>query len=240
MLNKEEVLKELRQFMLSYADSIGRIYGRALTVPNDLDPSVSTLWSTIERAYQYGIEGLGHGVGCGVDGRKGPVDGEVTDADMFLHGLSSENMQLFMEEDSVRFPHKCQRIINTAIARHVLDDGYRDLCWDEVPESGYLTIHEVALLADMDERSVRNAAAAKGDGRLVTEQVGKRSLVEVTEARRWLVGRKGYVPSTPTGSALPPPAPAALSADAMHALTAGAATAGMDLNDFVFRRLLAA
>jgi hypothetical protein len=59
----------------------------------------------------------------------------------------------------------------------------------------HLTLAEVALLANMDERSVRNAANPKLTNPLKTEQVGQRSLVRPDEARRWLAGRKGYVPT---------------------------------------------
>ena len=47
----------------------------------------------------------------------------------------------------------------------------------------------------MDEKSVRNAANPKLPDPLRTTQVGRRSLVEPEEARRWLVGRKGFVPT---------------------------------------------
>jgi hypothetical protein len=57
----------------------------------------------------------------------------------------------------------------------------------------YLTLFEVALLANMDERSVRNAANPKLPDPLKTNQVGKRSLVNPEEARRWLAGRKGFI-----------------------------------------------
>ena len=47
----------------------------------------------------------------------------------------------------------------------------------------------------MDVRSVRNAANPKVNNPLVTETVGKRSLVTPQEAKRWLVGRKGFIPT---------------------------------------------
>ena len=55
-----------------------------------------------------------------------------------------------------------------------------------------LSVAEVAALADMDERSVRNAMNPKLPDPLVTEAFGKRSFIAASEARRWLAGRKGY------------------------------------------------
>ena len=47
----------------------------------------------------------------------------------------------------------------------------------------------------MDERSVRNAANPKLPNHLMTEPVGRRSLVRPKEARRWLALRKGFIPT---------------------------------------------
>jgi hypothetical protein len=237
MLRKEEVLDELKVFLVSYADSISRIYGAALPMPEELDPTASTLWQTVVRAYEYGVEGkqVSHFLGT----PDVTVDPEVSDADSFFHALSSDYMGNFLSEDGVGFPRKCERVINMAIARHVLYGGLRDLSWEAsgFEEGGYLSIGEVALLADMDERSVRNAAANKGEGRLMTEQVGKRSLVEIGEAKRWLAGRKGFVPSVGTEAA---PVPPSMSAATMQSLVEGAAAAGLSLDEFVQKRLLAA
>jgi hypothetical protein len=236
-MTKDEMQEELRAFLDSYAESITRIYGRAVLMPENLDPTKTNLWKTGETCYEYGVNG------CRKHPRsdlgRGTLPPEVSDADAFLHGLSSEHMQSFMDEDAARFPFKCQRVINAAIARHVLDGGLRDLVWEpNMPEGGYLTIGEVALLADMDERSVRNAAAkTNGEGRLLTEAFGKRSYVEVTEARRWLNGRKGFVATTSGEARTPVPT---LSAEILEALAQKAAAADLGLDDYVRQRLLAA
>jgi len=47
----------------------------------------------------------------------------------------------------------------------------------------------------MDEKSVRNAANPKVNDPLKTETIGKRSLVTPQEAKRWLAGRKGFIPT---------------------------------------------
>lgn len=96
------------------------------------------------------------------------------------------------------------------------DAGYFDLCLDVVgldanEETGFLadmisrwtarydldegselSIAQVALLADMNERSVRNATLLEGEGRLT---VKPDQAVGNIEARRWLAGRRGFRPT---------------------------------------------
>lgn len=53
-----------------------------------------------------------------------------------------------------------------------------------------LSVREIALLADMSERSVRNAMTADGPNRLAASTDGT---VDNLEAHRWLEGRRGFV-----------------------------------------------
>lgn len=239
MLAKEDVFSELNEFLNGYAESVARIYGAALPVPSDLDPTQSRLWATLEMAYAFGIEGTVAPQDFNLSLADGALNPDVSDADSLFHGLSSLEMQTVMAEDAVRFPSKCAKVINTAIARHILHGGERDLVWEaDLPSSEYLTIGEVALLANMDERSVRNAATkGAGEGRLITDQIGKRSLVEIAAAQSWLNARKGFVP-TLIGSAKRR-APM-LSPQTMQALALEADAAGLGLDDFVRQRLLSA
>lgn len=57
-----------------------------------------------------------------------------------------------------------------------------------------LTISELALLAGIDERTVRNAAST-GKKTLKTIKVGSSTMIESAEAERWLSGRRGYRPT---------------------------------------------
>lgn len=56
-----------------------------------------------------------------------------------------------------------------------------------------LSIGEIALLADMSERSVKNATSAEGENRLVQNDNGT---VDNAEALRWLKGRRGFKATT--------------------------------------------
>jgi len=65
-------------------------------------------------------------------------------------------------------------------ARHNLDHGSE------------LHVAEIALLAEMNERSVRNAASLEGSTRLAIQAD---QTVANAEARRWLAGRRGFRPT---------------------------------------------
>lgn len=211
--SKEDVQAELRKFMVGFARSIERMYGNnsgggLLGHPgksaSDIDfedarIEDSDLWFGVTRMYDYGIRGIR------LANAIRDVDVPESDVEMFFLAIDNGWMELYLQEDGAHLPRLSIRTAQTAIARVVLDGGVRyTLPGDVHEESGYLTIGEVALLADMDERSVRNAANPKLPDRLVTKNFGRRTLVDIHDARRWLTGRKGFVP---TKDFVPPPAP---------------------------------
>jgi hypothetical protein len=59
--------------------------------------------------------------------------------------------------------------------------------------SGYLTLKEIALLGQMSERAVRNAAQPTAADRLQTRKEQSQTVVDSEEALRWLKGRRGFV-----------------------------------------------
>lgn len=192
VITKQEVMEQLEAFLQGYLDSIGRVYGRALPLPDTVQADQSPLWQTVSHMYDYGVLGqrgdLTH-LGAGE-----LLNADFSDAEMFLLGAAGDAMQLLLQEDSVPAPTLALRVARMAVARHVLEGGQRDTCFEGCPVEGYLTIAEVALLADMDERSVRNAASGQAPT-LATENIEKRTFVPIAEARRWLAGRKGFVPA---------------------------------------------
>lgn len=226
---KEDLKAELRVFMLGFARSVERMFvpgcGAAMlglapgtnlhdVVPEQIDSTgnTSTLWCTVLSMYDFGIQGLrvpGSLYGARADGHSQIMDADECDVEMFLTGL--ESLELYFLEDAVPRPELAIRTVLTAAARHVLEGGARDVIHEGQVETGYLTFQDVALLADMDERSVRNAANPKLPDPLVTESFGKRTVIAVGEARRWLAGRKGFVPTRDVG-ALPKAAPDPLAA----------------------------
>lgn len=215
---KQEVMAELHEFMCGFAESVSRMYSqrvvpamlglpeaKAKTLGNHPENGATFedtwLWRTVYKMYDYAFYGLPHReLGAG------PVDGCEADAELFMTMIDTKWAECYLAEDSVTIPKKVVRTINTAVARHVLDGGERYIDHDagdgNGPPTDMLTIHEVALLADMDERSVRNACNPKLPGALKTKQYGKRTLVHPEDAKAWLIGRKGYVPPR---EASPPP-----------------------------------
>lgn len=67
---------------------------------------------------------------------------------------------------------------------------------DEPTALNALTIRQIALLAGMEEMSVRTAASRKGPNQLQTFKEDTRTLVRVEDARVWLKARGKYVPIT--------------------------------------------
>lgn len=61
---------------------------------------------------------------------------------------------------------------------------------------GYLTLLEIAFLAQMNEKSVRNATQPTAPDRLYTRKEGVRTVVDSQEALRWLKGRRNFKPTT--------------------------------------------
>lgn len=205
MFTKSEMQVELREFMVGFTKSLSRMYGShtegaLLGMPgvSKIDTELAAaaiektpLWYAVCDMYDYGV--CGRWTHLHDEFKHDIAHPEYLDAEMFLRGLSS--LALYLDEDAVNIPKLAVQTVQTAIARHILDGGqrwtdYEDTAWD------HLTFAELALLADMDERSVRNAANPKIPGALVTTAVGKRSVIAVEEARRWLSGRKGFVPSS--------------------------------------------
>ena len=200
--SKKDLQTELREFMLGYARSVERLFnnrcggymvgcgGREIwdVEPKDVQVEESWLWKTAMGMYDYGV------LGGRAEGKIHQIDGPEEDVQLFLWAINSDGMKLYFEEDEVRWPRLTNRTVRMAIARHVLD-GEDRVIFREDEENGHLSFSELALLADMEETSVRNAANSKLPSPLVTKNFGKRTLIAVEDARRWLTGRKGFVPT---------------------------------------------
>jgi len=93
---------------------------------------------------------------------------------------------------------KCLLMAKLAAARGVLEGGERFLLSrgsdgsDESHDS--LTIRDVALLAGMEEMSVRNAANPKLPNPLVTTKDGNSTYITPANAKAWLESRGRYIP----------------------------------------------
>lgn len=126
-----------------------------------------------------------------IDGRIPAID-LVYDLDD-LGTFVGQALALSYHSGEVETPICTLRVFDTTWARLKLDSGNDcPAVWEFDSGSG-LTLFEVALLAGMSERSVRNATLASARDRLKTSAAGSRVLVSPPEALRWLRGRRGFV-----------------------------------------------
>jgi hypothetical protein len=111
---------------------------------------------------------------------------EIQDLLVFMEGTpraggvsSGGEMHRFMTPDGF-----CRIVADTAQARLKLERSS-----DET-----FSPRELALLANMSEGAVRMAMSDKGDHALRAVPGAKPIAVELAEAKRWLFGRRGFVP----------------------------------------------
>ncbi|MGE1083692.1 hypothetical protein ACQJ0O_15865 [Pseudomonas shirazensis] len=99
-------------------------------------------------------------------------------------------------------PKGLEKILFHALIRARLDlDTYPAFQNDEAlpmflsgeDNSGYLTLKEIAVLGQMTERAVRNAAQPTAADQLKTRKEQNQTVVDSDEALRWLKGRRGFI-----------------------------------------------
>ena len=113
---------------------------------------------------------------------------EVQDLLIFMDGTprvggigSGGETHRFMTPDGY-----CRMVADAAFARWKLE-------W-KGDHSETFTTRELALLANMTEGAVRMANSDKSDNRLKSIPGSKPVAVEFDEAKRWLSGRRGFIP----------------------------------------------
>lgn len=241
--SKYAMQEELLAFLSLFGKGVAALYGvhdYAWTEKEAIEHS--PVWEAVSEMYDYGMEGIP--TGDLVPG--GRIIGLHAHVEVFFHGLDTPNMKAYLEQDENTLPRLAMLTVQSAVARMVLDGGRR--CSDFGANQygvvngdyGYLTLAEVALLANMDERSVRNAANPKLSDPLKTEQIGKRSLVTPEEARRWLAGRKGFIPTRACEvhvTQRPPEFDLQLAPELVEAIEREAKKAGLSFNAY-FKKVL--
>lgn len=232
---KTSMQEQLLRFIQGYASSVDRVLSTRISdeMEDVTRAQATTLWRVSEMFYDYGVDGIPiEGLGAGYT-----IDAELADVELFLNHI--ESLDPYLYEDDVQLPYLARRAARTAAARHVLEGGER-YTYEIEDAIGYLGLAEVALLANMDEKSVRNAANTKNPDPLRTETVGKRSMVSIEEARRWLVGRKGFVPTksgTPSERAVTAMTALELPSSTVEHLRAKATEAGVSVQEYIQKYL---
>jgi hypothetical protein len=204
---KAELHNEIRTYMCAFADCLERVYfmgaGWGLLgldskdypkteiydlKPEDIDVNKFYITDMLDELYEYGVSGRRN-----VHFDWLPDD---DDAVFFLQGL--DEFPLMYENTMESIPTAfSDHTVKMARARWILDEG-SGMDMNEAGDwirLGVLTLNDVALLANMDEKSVRNAANPKHKNHLKTFNHGARTYVDVEDARAWLQQRRGFKPT---------------------------------------------
>lgn len=196
---KQEFEDELRTLILADATRIQMVTGdhdlalKYLNLPADADTELDVVDGYLWSQYDIKQHGLYQFMNWLYDYAYYPKAEHIT-ADMndyiytgqvFIDALMRENgiVTAPLEYGDETIKGACLAVIQTAYARWGIDIG-------EVP---YFELRHLALLADMSLASVRNATSAKDVDQLKAEKQGKRQMVSLAEAKKWLRGRRGYV-----------------------------------------------
>jgi len=153
---------------------------------------------SVEQFYDYGLLGIRN---------IPPVDSDGANEWTFAYGLIWDTSNSFLISESCNgdpvSAHKCLHAAKAFFARLVLDGGDRTYLYgDESAPSDMLTIAEVAILAGLDERTVRNATSKSASNRLETAVVESNIFIPREAAQAWLSTKRGFI-QTRVGDELP-------------------------------------
>jgi hypothetical protein len=196
--SKSEMQEELFAFLSRFGGNVAQLYGISNHAWTSREAIEATpFWQAINEMYDFGVMGIPSEELY----PQGHIYGLYAELERFLLGMDTQPMEFYLKKNKNKLPRLALRAVQTAVARIVLEGG-----WRENDHGGrqygmlkgdmnHLTLADVALLANMDERSVRNAANPKLPDPLKTELNDSRTMVPPQEARRWLAGRKGFIPT---------------------------------------------
>ena len=214
---KQEMLTELREIIFQYAritsfviDAEAGFRMLRCEIPENIDdvnnlmsPEISStkfkypfsidkmlITRTVEHFYDYGLQGFNFDIEL-VTGNS-----EWTFAHGFIRDLS-QSMLLIESLNGRRIStDKCLYAAHAFFARIVLNGGERCSLEDNTtpyePDNG-LTLREIAILADLDERTIRNATSKNSTNRLETFMYGSGVYVSREVALAWLATKRGFV-----------------------------------------------
>lgn len=157
----------------------------------DFDPKEWEIVETMDRLYDYAINGEAR-----VPLHQMADETEYTFAAAYIYDFA--NAHLIDDINNGEGPNvqKCLHVAQLGAARVALDGGERYFHFGRPTSFTGLSIREVALLAGMEESSVRNASVKGKAGALKTFQDDGNTLVTCEDALEWLKGRKGFVPTS--------------------------------------------
>lgn len=198
IFSKQELMTDVRNVLFAFSRELGRIYGSnnapclmGLTkevcphtgaMDEELREEISVdqfaVTSYMSDLYDYAILGILH-----ADLRD---DWEIVQEDIkgFFYGLCDFPL-LSNNADDYSLDRSLQ-VIELSCLRMVLDEGGYCVLEDGTTLWGHITLKELAYLAGIDEKSIRNMATPKAKNPLKTVKHGSRTFVEIEVAKEWL------------------------------------------------------
>jgi hypothetical protein len=222
---KAEMMDEFKEIVYQYArgacfcldEEAGyrMLFGRSPGNTNDLfhfmSPDVDSrtydepfsinhfqVTKSIEQFYDYGLLGI----------RNMPqVESGGANDWTFAYGLIWDTSRSVLISESCNGEsvdaRKCLYAAKAFFARLILDGSERTyIDSDESVPSDMLSISEVAILAGLDERTVRNATSKSAANRIETAIVDSNIFIPREAALAWLITKRGFTP-TRIGEELP-------------------------------------
>jgi hypothetical protein len=204
---KENLHTEIHNYMRAFAECLERVYFNgagwglvgldskdhlAIALdelrPEDMDVNKFYITQRLDELYEYGVNGRRH-----VDFDWDPDD---DDSAYFLEGLEHFPLMYKNAINAISIAYS-RHTVGMARVRWILDEGIGIATNEEGAwmRGGVLTLGDVALLANMDEKSVRNAANPKHKNYLKTLSYGSRTYVDIEDAKTWLKQRRGFRPT---------------------------------------------
>jgi hypothetical protein len=137
--------------------------------------------------YEYAVEG------------KWSSQGHDNDADWLDLSAFVATGRIYVEHYGAAPPKALEKVLVMGGIRASLDSERSDI--EGIPAvleglcSECLTLLEISIMAQMSEKSVRNATLPTAQDRLITTKQGTRTVVDLSEALRWLSGRRSFNPT---------------------------------------------
>lgn len=186
--------RELDEDVLSFMNP--DVNSRTFDQPFSIDDFYVT--ESVEQFYEYGLIGVRN---------MGPVESGGGDDWATAYGLIWDTSRSILISESLKgefvSAQKCLYAAKAFFARLVLDGNDRTFIYgDESIPSDMLSIPEVAILAGLDERTVRNATSKSATNRLETDVVDNSIFIPREAALVWLQNKRGFIP-TRVGEDLP-------------------------------------
>lgn len=197
---KQDLMDELRNTLFVLAKELGRIYDfknapgllgySKETCPNtgcmneelrdDLDISGYEVTRFMSDLYDYGINGILYS--------ELYDEWEVMEEDIkgFFDGLRDFPL---LENNADYSLDKCLEVIDLSHLRLALDYGAYCFLDDGTALWAHIALKDLARLAGIDEKTIRNLANPKSKNPLMTVKHGSRTFVEIDVARNWLKQR---------------------------------------------------